>query len=78
MRLFDAISLQVRHLVQAPHWSMYKETSAGLLAPKATAGFMNCAWFVRKQWTMNNLALQASDPKITVVKAVTTLHYVDL
>ena len=50
LRLFDAISLQVRHLVQAPHWSMYKETSAGLLAPKATAGFMNCAWFVRKQW----------------------------
>ena len=50
IRVLDAASLQLRHRVHAPHLPMFMETSCALLAPKATAGFMNVAWSVRKQW----------------------------
>ena len=37
----DATSWQARHRVHAPRLLIYWATSAALLAPKATAGFMN-------------------------------------
>ena len=48
-RSADATSWQARQRVHAPSRWMYWATSAALLAPKATAGFMNCVRPVSKQ-----------------------------